>query len=134
VGQGEEPGEEGGVGRSHKRRAGLRRLLCLGLKRLVSYIQRRLFSGNTPALPNQPADIPNRMAVPKTKTQIHPIRSAVNIKASKVSVRPTLLDARLGLIRATPARIAGTASIVRRKGGRVGFARLLQTGSHGAFQ
>jgi hypothetical protein len=106
----------------------------LGLKRLVSYIQRRLFSGNTPALPNQPADIPNGMAVPKTKTQIHPIRSAVNIKASKVSVRPTLLDARLGLIRATPARIAGAASIVRRKGGRVGFARLLQTGSHGAFQ
>jgi len=49
----------------------------------VSYIQRRQFSGRTPLLPNQPANTPNRMAVPNTKTHTHPTHSAVNIKPQK---------------------------------------------------
>jgi hypothetical protein len=66
---------------------------CLGLERLVSYIQRRQFSGRTPLLPNQPANIPNRMAVPNTKTHTHPIHSAVNIKPQKSGYARNLSDA-----------------------------------------
>ena len=80
--EGQEAGEEGGVGRSPKRAPDCADY-CLGLERLVSYIQRRQFSGKTPLLPNQPANIPNRMAVPNTKTYTHPIHSAVNIKPQK---------------------------------------------------
>lgn len=57
---------------------------CLGLERLVSYIQRRQFSGHMRDRPKKPANIPNRIAVPKTKTVKHPIHSAVNIRTSRL--------------------------------------------------
>jgi hypothetical protein len=61
---------------------------CLEWARLVSYIQRRKFSGNIPDLPNRPANIPNRMAVPKTKTAKHPIHSAVNKSHPTIRLLP----------------------------------------------
>ena len=66
----------------------------MGLVLFVSYIQRHQFSGNTPVLPNQPANMANRMAVPKTKTQTHPTHNAVNIMTSKSAYSPGLWDTR----------------------------------------
>jgi hypothetical protein len=57
-------------------------LYRLDLARSASYIQRRQPAGNSPVFPNKPANIPNRKAVPKTKTTRHPIQSAVNIRTS----------------------------------------------------
>jgi hypothetical protein len=65
--------------------------LMLGL--FVSYIQRRQFSGKTPLLPNKPANMPNRMAVPTTKMQAYPIHNEGNIITSK-SGSPGVLEAR----------------------------------------
>jgi hypothetical protein len=61
----------------------------LELVLFVLYIQRRRFSGNTPVLPNKPANIPRRIAVPKTKTQMHPTHNTVNITTSKSAYTPS---------------------------------------------
>jgi hypothetical protein len=59
----------------------------------MPYIQRRQFSGNTPVLPNKPANIPRRIAVPKTKTQMHPAHNTVNITTSKSAYTPSQWEA-----------------------------------------
>jgi hypothetical protein len=64
-------------------------VICAEFYRLglgLSYIQRRQFSGNTPALPNQLAHKPNRMAFPTTKAAKHPAHSAVNIRTSELEL------------------------------------------------
>jgi hypothetical protein len=68
---------------------------CLGLGAFLPYIQRRQSSGNTPVLPNKPANMPNRMAVPTTKMQTHPIHNAENIMTSTSGYSPGLLEARI---------------------------------------
>jgi len=59
----------------------------------VSYIQRRQFSGNPPVLPNKPANIPKRIAVPKTRTQMHPTHNTANITPSKSAYTPSQWEA-----------------------------------------
>jgi hypothetical protein len=83
LGENKEAGEGGGVGTTQQWSADCG-TYCLGLERLVSYIQRRQFSGNMHDLPKKPANIPNRMAVPKTKTVKHPMHSAINVRISRL--------------------------------------------------
>jgi hypothetical protein len=80
--EGKEAGEGGGVGPTQQWSADCE-TYCLGLERLMSYIQRSQFSGNMHDLP-KPANIPNRMAVPKTKTAKHPMHNAVNIRIPRL--------------------------------------------------